>query len=123
MSLLDNMRNEAAHLVKELEPDSQMIAALVWRDAKAVRSNVAPAAEKLGANDLNALKNMALQVVTNTEKDPNFRNAVGSWRLGHACMMLVSQLDKGLIANIPKLEQDTVETLIQTAFASMVTHS
>jgi hypothetical protein len=35
----------------------------------------------------------------------------------------VSQLGKGLLANIPKLEQDTVETLVQTAFAAMVTHA
>jgi hypothetical protein len=38
-------------------------------------------------------------------------------------MMLVSQLGKGLLANIPKLEQDTIETLVQTSFAAMVTHT
>jgi hypothetical protein len=38
-------------------------------------------------------------------------------------MMLTAQLGSGLLANIPKLEQDTVETLIQTAFAAMVTHA
>jgi hypothetical protein len=123
MSLLDNVKSEASHLIRAVEPEYQMMAAMVWRDARAVAGSVAVAAEKLGAKDLNALKDMALQIVTNTEKDPTFKSAVGSWKLGHACMMLESQVGKGLLANIPKLEQDTVETLVQTAFASMVTHA
>jgi hypothetical protein len=123
MSLLDNVKKEASHLIKEVDPEFQMIAALLWRDTKAGAPNIAAAAEKIGPKDLNALKDMALQVVANTEKDPTFQNAVGSWKLGHACMILVSQLGKGLLANIPKLGQDTVETLIQTAFAAMVTHA
>jgi hypothetical protein len=123
MSLLDNLKNEASHLVKELQPEFQMIAALVWRDAKAVGGSVGVAAERLGAKDLSALKDMAIQIVTNTEKDPNFKDAIGSWKLGHACMMLAAQLGKGLLANIPKLAQDTIETLVQTAFAAMVTHA
>jgi hypothetical protein len=121
MSLLDDVRKEAGHLFKDIQPEFQTIAALVWRDAKAVGGSVAVAAEKLGAKDLSALKDMALQVVKNTENDPNFKNAVGSWKMGHACMMLAAQLGKGLLANLPKLEQDTIETLIQAAFAAMVT--
>lgn len=123
MSLLDNLNAEASHLIKELEPEFRPIAALVWRDAKSVAKNVGAAASNLGSQDLVALKNMALQIVTSTEKDPSFKDAIGSWKLGHACMMLVTQLGKGLLANIPKLAQDTVETLIQTAFASMVTRA
>ena len=121
MSLLDDVKKEASHLIKEVQPEFQSIAALVWRDVKAVGGSVGAAAQKLGAKDLYALKDMALQIVTNTQKDPNFKDAVGSWKLGHACMMLASQLGKGLLANIPKLEQDTIETLVQTAFAAMVT--
>jgi hypothetical protein len=34
--------------------------------------------------------------------------------------MLVQQVGKGVLANVPKLAQDTVETLVQTAFASMI---
>jgi hypothetical protein len=100
-----------------------VIVALVWRDAKSLGVSESAAAEKLSTKDLNALKDLALRVVTNTEKDPNFKNAIGSWKLGHACMMLVSQLDKGVVPNIPRLEQDTIETLVQTAFATMETHT
>ena len=122
MSLLENLSNEAARLFKEVDPGFQSIAALVWRDVKANEGNVASAAEKIGPKDLTALRDMAMQIVSNTEKDPAFQNAVGSWKLGHACMMLESQLGKGLLKNIPELEQDTIETLVQSAFASMVTH-
>jgi hypothetical protein len=33
MSLLHDVENEASHLLKELEPEFHMVAALVWRDA------------------------------------------------------------------------------------------
>lgn len=123
MSLLDNARKEAGHLFNVVQPEFQTIAALVWRDTKAISGSVAEAAEKLGASDLGALKEMAFQVVRNTENDPNFKSAKGSWKMGHTCMILASQLGKGLLTNLPKLEQDTIETLIQTVFASMVTLS
>jgi hypothetical protein len=51
---------------------------------------------------------MALQLVDNVERDPNFKHAMGSWQFGVACSMLVQQLGKGLLTNIPKLGQDTV---------------
>jgi len=120
MSLLDNLKAEGAQLLGGLQPQFHFIAALVWRDAKQVLGNVSVTAKQLESKDLVALKDMAVQIVTSIEKDPNFKNAVGSWKLGVACSMVVQQVGKGLLANVPKLAQDTVETLVQTAFASMV---
>jgi len=34
MSLFDNLKSEAAHVLSGLEPQFQVIAAMVWRDAK-----------------------------------------------------------------------------------------
>jgi hypothetical protein len=123
MSLFDNVISEAGHMMSGLEPQFHMIAALVWRDSKHVLGSVEVAARQVGAKDLMALRDMAVQIVGNVEKDPGFKNAVGSWQFGVACSMLVQQLGKGMLTNIPKLEQDTVETLIQTAFASVITGS
>ena len=71
MSLLDIASAEASHLFTEVQPEFQQIAALVWRDAKAVGGHIG-SPETLGVKELNALRDIALQVVTNTEKDPNF---------------------------------------------------
>jgi hypothetical protein len=116
MSLFDNIRSEAGHLLKDFDPEFQSVAALVWRDAKT-------GSVQIGARDLDALKDLAAQVVSDTENDPAFKKAAGSWKLGYACMMLMAKLGRGSFANIPTLAQDTAETLIQTTFASMVTHS
>jgi hypothetical protein len=121
MSLIDNVMSEAGHVLNSLEPQFHMIAALVWRDSKQVLGNVEVAARQVGAKDLLALRDMAVQIVSNIQKDPAFKNAVGSWQFGVACSMLVQQLGKAMLSNIPKLEQDTVETLVQTVFASIVT--
>jgi hypothetical protein len=121
MSLFDNMKSEAEHVLSGLEPQFQMVATLVWRDAKQVLGSVEAAGRQVGAKDLSALRDMAVQIVGSVEKDPAFKNAVGSWQFGVACSMLVQQLGKGMLTNIPKLEQDTVETLVQTAFASVIT--
>jgi hypothetical protein len=121
MSLFDSVLSEAGHLMSGLEPQLHMIAAMVWRDAKQALGSVEVAERQVGAKDLISLRDMAVQVVTNIEKDPAFKNAVGSWQFGVACSMLVQQLGKGMLSNIPKLEQDTVETLVQTVFASVIT--
>lgn len=121
MSLYDNLRSEAGHVLSDLEPQFHAIAALVWRDSKQSFGSVEVAARQVGAKDLGALRSMAVQVVSNIEQDPSFKKAIGRWQFGVACSMLVQQLGKGLLTNIPKLEQDTVETLIQTAFAAVVT--
>jgi hypothetical protein len=121
MSLIDNLRSEASHTLSGLEPQFHLIAALVWRDAKQTLGSVEVAAKQVGAKDLSALRDMALQIVSNVEKDPSYKHAMGSWRFGVVCSMLAQQLGKGMLTNLPKLEQDTVETLVQTAFASVVT--
>jgi hypothetical protein len=121
MSLFDNVLSEAGHLMSGLELQLHTIAAMVWRDAKQVLGSVEVAERQVGAKDLLLLRDMAVQVITNIEKDPAFKNAVGSWQFGVACSMLVQQLGKGMLSNIPKLEQDTVETLVQTVFASVIT--
>jgi len=121
MSLFDNVFSESGHLMSGLELQLHTIAAMVWRDAKQVLGSVEVAERQVGAKDLLLLRDMAVQVITNIEKDPAFKNAVGSWQFGVACSMLVQQLGKGMLSNIPKLEQDTVETLVQTVFASVIT--
>jgi hypothetical protein len=120
MSLFDDVRSEGAQLLNGLQPEFHFIAALALRDAKQVARTVAASAKPLASRDLIALKDMAVQIVNSVERDPNFKNAVGSWKLGVACSMLVQQVGKGVLANVPKLAQDTVETLVQTAFASMI---
>ena len=88
----------------------------MWRDAKETGTQIS-------AQDLDVLKILASKVVADPEKAPMFKNAAGSWKLGHACIMMVGQRGKGSVANVPTLAQDMVETLVQTALASMVTYS
>jgi hypothetical protein len=123
MSLLDNLKQEASALVPAVEPVYHLVAALVWRDIKKLAGNEAAAARDLGPKELDSLKSMAEIIVNDTEKDPGFQHAVGQWKFGHACATLSAALGKGLLAKIPRLEQDTIETLIQTAFASITAHN
>jgi hypothetical protein len=120
-SLIDNIKSEAGHVLNALEPEFHAVAALVWRDSTKVLGSVEAAGRQVGAKDLSALRDMAVQIVGSVQKDPAFVHAVGSWQFGVACSMLVQQLGKGLLSNIPMLAQDTVETLVQTAFASVIT--
>ena len=54
MSLIDSFKSEAFHALGGLEPQFNVVAALVWRDVKLVHGSVEVAAKQVGAKELSA---------------------------------------------------------------------